>query len=74
MVKKLIIGQQEWLIADADAESVAEQVRDAMTNGATVELPLADAAGRAVIVFLNGAVTSSVVLDLDQGPRPSEMS
>ncbi|MGA5301130.1 hypothetical protein ACPCHT_14450 [Nucisporomicrobium flavum] len=74
MAKKLIIGQQEWQIADADAEDVARQVRDAMLNRTTVELPLADASGRAVTVFLNGATASSVVLDLDQGPRPSEMS
>ena len=74
MAKKLIIGQQEWQIADADAEAVVRQVRDAMTNRTVVELPLADSTGRAVTVFLNGAAAASVVLDLDEGPRPSEMS
>jgi hypothetical protein len=74
MTKKLIIGQQEWQIADADAEAVARQVRDAMLNRTSVELPLADSAGRAVTVFLNGAAAESVILDLDEGPRPSEMS
>jgi hypothetical protein len=74
MAKKLIIGQREWEIADADADAVARQVRDAMTNRTSVELPLADAAGRAVTVFLNGAAAPSVALDLDEGPRPSEMS
>ncbi|RSM64714.1 hypothetical protein DMB66_18885 [Actinoplanes sp. ATCC 53533] len=77
MTKKLIIGTQEWGIADADAEGVARLVRDAMTNGTSVELTLHDPAGDAgdtVTVFLNGAVTSSVVLDLNSGPRPSQMS
>jgi hypothetical protein len=74
MTKKLIIGQAEWFIADADADSVVRLVREAMTNRTTVELELYDAAGRAVTVFLNGAVAASVVLDLDRGPRPSEMS
>ncbi|TDB99201.1 hypothetical protein E1091_07140 [Micromonospora fluostatini] len=76
MTKKLIIGQVEWFIADRDADSVVGLVRDAMTNRTSVELHLYDAAGRAVTVFLNGAVAASVVLDLDQGPRgePSEMS
>ena len=74
MTKKLVIGQQEWGIADPDAESVARLVRDAMSNGTSVELTLYDAAGHAVTVFLNGAVTSSVVLDLNKGPRPSQMS
>ena len=74
MTKRLIIGAQEWGIADADAEGVARLVRDAMTNGTSVELTVYDAAGDAVTVFLNGAVTSMVVLDLNTGPRPSQMS
>ena len=74
MAKKLIIGQDVWFIPNADADTVARQVRDAMTNGTSVALELNDADGRAVTVFLNGAVIPSVVLDLDRGPRPSEMS
>jgi hypothetical protein len=57
-----------------DAEAIVRQVRDAMTNRTTVELPLADDQGRAVSVFVNGATVSCLVLDLDEGPRPSEMS
>jgi hypothetical protein len=74
MTKKIIINGQEWGIADADAEAVARLVRDAMTNGEKVELALYDPAGHGVTVFLNGAATSSVVLDLNKGPRPSQMS
>jgi hypothetical protein len=74
MTKKLIIAAQEWGIADADAEGVARLVREAMTDRTSVELTLYDPAGHAVIVFLNGAATSSVVLDLNKGPRPSQMS
>ncbi|WFE95383.1 hypothetical protein [Micromonospora sp. WMMD987] len=75
MAKKLVIGNQEWSIPDATAEAIALQVRDAMLNGRSVALELNDADGRAVTVYLNGAATSSVVLDLDRGPRPpSEMS
>ena len=72
--KKLVIGQQEWGIADADADGIARLVRDAMTSGTKVELHLYDPAGHAVTVFLNGAATSSAVLDLTKGPKPSEMS
>lgn len=74
MTKKLIIGQQQWGIADQDAEGVARLVRDAMSERSSAELALQDLAGNAVTVFLNGAATSSVVLDLDEGPRPSQMS
>jgi len=74
MTKKLIIGQQQWGIADEDADGVVRLVRDAMTNGGKVELSVYDPAGHAVTVFLNGATTSSVVIDLNEGPRPSQMS
>jgi hypothetical protein len=74
MTKKLIIGQQQWGIADEDAEGVVHLVRDAMANGSRVELSVYDPAGHAVTVFLNGAVASSVVVDLEEGPRPSQMS
>ena len=74
MAKKIIIGQSEWTIKDADAEAVVGKLRDALTQRVTVELPLADADGRAVSVFVNGATVPSLVLDLDEGPRPSEMS
>lgn len=74
MTKKLIIGQSEWSIADAEAPDVVRLVRAAMDSGTSVELKLYDADGRRVTVFLNGAATSTVVFDFDPGPRPSEMS
>lgn len=74
MATKLIIGGVEWFIADADAGEVVRLVRNAMLNRESVELKLYDAAGRSVTVFLNGAATSTVVLDFDLKPRPSEMS
>ncbi|MFI5707057.1 hypothetical protein [Kribbella sp. NPDC051620] len=72
--KKLVIGQQEWGIADADADGIARLVREAMTNGTPAELQLYDRDGDAVTVFLNGAAAASVVIDLTKGPKPSEMS
>ncbi|WP_328322873.1 hypothetical protein OHA70_29160 [Kribbella sp. NBC_00382] len=74
MNKKLTIGEQEWGIADADADGIVRLVRDAMMNRSTVELQLYDPAGHSVTVFLNGAAAASVVLDLTKGPKPSEMS
>jgi hypothetical protein len=74
MAKKLIVGQSEWSIADADAPSVFKLVRDAVTTGGSVELPVLDQAGRPVQVLLNAKAAPTVVLDLDGGPRPSEMS
>ncbi|MDG4762877.1 hypothetical protein O7632_01915 [Solwaraspora sp. WMMD406] len=74
MTKKITIGQATWSVSDAEAPDVARQVREAMANRTSVELKLYDADARRVTVFLNGAATSTVVLDFDPGPRPSEMS
>lgn len=75
VTKRLVIGQQQWGIADADAPEVAKSVQDAMTNGARVELVLQDPAdGHVVTVYLNGATAESVEVDLLKGPRPTEMS
>jgi hypothetical protein len=74
MTKKLIIGQQQWGIADEDAEGVVRLVKDAMTSGSRVELSVYDPAGHAVTVYLNGAATPYAVVDLNEGPRPSQMS
>ncbi|HEX8096221.1 hypothetical protein [Jatrophihabitans sp.] len=73
--KRLVIGQQQWGIADADAEDVVKAVENAMLNGTAVKLPLLDGVtGHSVRVYLNGAATSGVEVDLLKGPRPSEMS
>lgn len=74
MTKRLLIGRDEWFIADADAEDVIREVRNAMANHATVELQLYDPAGHGATVFLNGAAAATVALTLASGPRPSEMS
>ena len=74
MTKKLIIEQQQWGIADEDAEGIVRLVKDAMTNGSKVELSVYDPAGHAVTVFLNGAAAAYAVVDLNEGPRPSQMS
>jgi hypothetical protein len=75
LTKRLVLGRRQWGIADADAEEVAGLVRDAMTNGTKATLALYDANGvHAVTVYLNGAATSFVEIDLLKGPRPTEMS
>jgi len=75
ITKRLVIGRHQWGIADADADQVASLVRDAMTNGTRAALPLYDrSGGHAVTVYLNGAATSVVEIDLLKGPRPTEMS
>ncbi|MFY1634758.1 hypothetical protein ACN27F_16020 [Solwaraspora sp. WMMB335] len=72
--KRVIIGQSEWAIAEADVDSVVSLVKSALAEGTVAELPLQDGAGRAVTVFVNGKASTTVVLDLDRDPRPSEIS
>jgi hypothetical protein len=72
--KRVIIGQVEWGIHDSDVETVATRVKEAMENGTVAELPLLDGADRQVTVYLNGKTALSVVVDLDLGPKPTEIS
>jgi hypothetical protein len=74
MTKKLVVGPQEWWIADATAPDVIARVKAVMSDRTSDSFQLYNAAGHAVTVYLNGATTSSVALDLIGGPRPSEMS
>ncbi len=72
--KRVIIGSSEWGIDDATAADVTAKIKAAMENGTVVELSLLDSADRQVTVYLNGRATSSVVVDLDVGSKPTEIS
>lgn len=72
--KRVIIGQSEWGIHDTDVADVTEKIKAAMKNGTVAELPLIDGANRQVTVYLNGKVTPSVTVDLDLGPKPTEIA
>ncbi|GAA1629595.1 hypothetical protein ACFQY4_44260 [Catellatospora bangladeshensis] len=72
--KRVIIGQAEFGIPENQVREVAAQVKSAMENGETATLQLLDGAGREVTVYLNGKAAALVVVDLDPGPRPSEIS
>jgi hypothetical protein len=72
--KRVIIGQSEWGIHDTDVDDVATRIKAAMENGTVAVLPLIDSANRRVTVYINGSVTSSVTVDLDLGPKPTETS
>jgi hypothetical protein len=72
--KRVIIGQSEWAIDDSDVEEVVARITAAMENGTVARLSLLDGADRQVMVFLNGNATASVVVDLDLGTKPTEIS
>jgi hypothetical protein len=71
--KRVIIGQSEFGIHDSDVDSVTTSIRQAMEEGKVVALPLLDGANRQVTVYLNGQVALSVVVDVDLGPKPTEI-
>lgn len=72
--KRVIIGQSEWGIDDNDVADVTARIKAAMENGTVAELALTDGANRRVTVYLNGKVALSVIVDLDLGPKPTEIS
>ncbi len=72
--KRVIIGQSEWGIDDKKVTDVVAQIKAAMQNGTVAELALTDGAGRPVTVYLNGKAAQAVAVDLDTGPKPTEIS
>jgi hypothetical protein len=73
--KRVIIGQSEYGIDEAQVEEVTTQIKEAMETGTVAALPLLDGANRRVTVYLNGRITPSVVVDLEiEGPKPTEIS
>lgn len=72
--KRVIIGGSEWGIDDADVADVTAKIKAALENGTVAELALVDGANRLVTVYLNGKATASVTVDLDLGPKPTEIA
>ena len=72
--KRVIIGGYEWAVSDESATEVATRIRTAMEDGAVVTLELQDQVGRPVSVYFNGRTAVTAVVDLDTGPRPTEIS
>ncbi len=72
--KRVIIGQSEWGVDDADVANVTAKIKEALKNATVVELALTDSANRQVTVYLNGKVTPTVTVDLDLGAKPTEIS
>jgi hypothetical protein len=71
---RVIVGQSEWGIDNKDLDTVVELVKVAMEKGEVATLPLLDGANRPVTVYLNGKVAPTVAIDIDEAPRPSEIS
>jgi hypothetical protein len=71
---RIVVGQSEWTFPEGDVAKTLELIKSAMENGSVAELELVDASGRTVSVYLNGAVVPTVVVDLGDGARPSEIS
>jgi hypothetical protein len=71
---RIVVGQSEWTFAKEDAADVVARIESALSDGTVVRLSLIDGAGRPVQVFINGRSTETVVIDLGESPRPSEIS
>jgi hypothetical protein len=61
--------------AGKDIATIAAQLRQALADKTTVEVPVVEKDGTRMRLFLNCATIDVVVVDLGEGgPRPGEMS
>ena len=72
--KRVIIGGTQWGITDEQQENVASLIGSAMLNNTTVQLPLVDFDDNPVTVYFNGATGAIAVVDLNTGPKPTEIT
>ncbi|HET9168745.1 MAG TPA: hypothetical protein VFN97_04885 [Actinospica sp.] len=73
--RQIVIGGTAWRLPEGDVTGTLKQIQRALEAGAATRLELGDAdTGAAVTVYLNGAATDTVSVDLGGGPRPSEIS
>jgi hypothetical protein len=74
--KRLRVGAFDYVIDESarDIETIVGDIRTAMTDGAVVEVPVLDENARRMTLFLRGGQIDALVLDLDEGVRPGEIS
>ena len=72
--KRIIVGKSAWGVSDEDAADLLKQIESALQEGTVLRLSLTDGENRPVTVFINGRTVETVAVDLDEGPRPSEIS
>lgn len=70
------VGADEWkLPPNGDVNRVVDLIEKALTAGAVARLDLLDpTTNEGVTVFVNGATTHAVAVDLGIVPRPSEIA
>jgi hypothetical protein len=72
--RRVVVGQSEWRLPDGEISGILEAIESGMQNNSVVQLSLLDTTGRPVTVYLNCRVTQTVMIDLQGGPRPGEIS
>ena len=59
---------------EGDPAALLSDIEAALDKGTVLRMNLNDATGKPVDVFINGRVVETVSVDLNAGPRPSEIS
>jgi hypothetical protein len=72
--KKIQVDGMVFGIADDNAKDVVEAVRRALKEGTAEALDVLDAEDRQVTLVLNGRAAAAVMIDLDAGPRPHQIT
>jgi hypothetical protein len=72
--KKIQVDGMVFGIADDKAQDVADAVKRALTEEKVEAVEVLDAQERRVTLYINGRVAAAVMIDLDAGPKPHEIS
>ncbi len=75
--KRLRVGGLDFIIdegAGTDIATIVGQIEQALQDGTVVKVPVLDQKRNRMTLYLNGGKADAVVIDLDEGPRPGEIS
>jgi hypothetical protein len=72
--KTIAVDQAAWALPDDHSETLLKDVESALADGTVLRLDVLDQAGGRVSLFLNGRTARTVVVDLGEGGRPTEIS
>jgi VCBS repeat-containing protein len=74
--KILRVGRFEYTIDEdgKDIAAIVAGIQQALTNKTVVPVAVLDEKRNRMTLYLNGAQADAVVIDLDEGPKPGELS
>jgi len=75
--KTVLVGGVSYVIDEGTSKDIAtivEEIEQALTDRTLAKVPVLDAKRNRMTLYLQGGQVDAIVINLDQGPKPGEIS